>query len=117
MAPEGSPDPWVPAVLQDAIGEQGFLGERDENGHIARRVAEKWLRKDETIESPQKACFGQKPSWDSVWEEATQASPTLQTANRKATSSVDLVSLQECHRLRSQPQQVIPREEGHSDPP
>lgn len=34
-APEGSPDPRVPAVLQDAIGEQGFLGEHDENGHIA----------------------------------------------------------------------------------
>ena len=48
--PKGSPDPWVPAVLQDAIGEQGFLSERDENGHVAQRVAEKQLRKDEPIE-------------------------------------------------------------------
>ena len=53
---EGSPDPWVPAVLKDAVSEQGFLGERDEDGHVARCVAEKQLRKDEPIESAQKAC-------------------------------------------------------------
>lgn len=35
MAPEGSPDPWAPAVLQDAIGEEGFLNESDDNGHVA----------------------------------------------------------------------------------
>lgn len=55
LAPKGSPDPWVSAVLQDAIGEQGFLGECDENGHVARWVAEKRLRKEEPIESTQKA--------------------------------------------------------------
>lgn len=54
VAPEGSPDLGVPAVLQDAIGEQVFLGERDENGQVARRVAEKQLRKDEPVESPPK---------------------------------------------------------------
>lgn len=87
MAPEGSPDPWVPAVLQDAIGEEGFLSECDDYGHVAWWVAEKQLRKAHRKHAVE------ENHWGTVWGGVTQASTIRQTADPKATSSADLISL------------------------
>lgn len=66
VAPEGSPNAQVPAVLQDDVGEPGFLGERDQKGHVAWRVAGKWLGKDKPIKSPQKARVARNTMWDTA---------------------------------------------------
>lgn len=70
-APEGSPNAQAPAVLQDEVGEPGLLGEADQHGHVARRVAGKRLRKDKPAPNAEAGY---------PWEEESHSGPPRGTA-------------------------------------